>query len=295
MAPRRLTAPSLLVVLIAVGLLAGPGSASAATVPQLIFPVVGPVSYTDDFGDARGSGSHQGNDIMAAKKSVAVAVEAGTVKFWTTSSRAGCMLYLYGKSGTTYLYIHLNNDRTAANDNTGACVPGIAYARGLKSGSRVRAGQMVGYVGDSGDADGGSAHLHFEVHPNDGGAVSPYPYLRKANRLLFAPQPGADVFSLKLSGTVVSAEETAATVKVARLVRFPGQLTVPKANRKVELSISPETAVFDPLGALIAGAQLAALVAGKPATVWTETQRPTLDAQLGAPFSLVAERIALTR
>jgi hypothetical protein len=295
MAPRRLTAPSLLVVLIAVGLLAGPGSASAATVPQLIFPVVGPVSYTDDFGDARGSGSHQGNDIMAAKKSVAVAVEAGTVKFWTTSSRAGCMLYLYGKSGTTYLYIHLNNDRTAANDNTGACVPGIAYARGLKSGSRVRAGQMVGYVGDSGDADGGSAHLHFEVHPNDGGAVSPYPYLRKANRLLFAPQPGADVFSLKLSGTVVSAEETAATVKVARLVRFPGQLTVPKVNRKVELSISPETAVFDPLGALIAGAQLAALVAGKPATVWTETQRPTLDAQLGAPFSLVAERIALTR
>jgi len=296
MAPRRLTARSLLVVLFTVVLLAGPGAAAAAgTVPQLIFPVVGPVSYTDDFGDARGSSSHQGNDIMAAKKSVAVAVEAGTVKFWTTSSRAGCMLYLYGKSGTTYLYIHLNNDRTAANDNTGACVPGIAYARGLKSGSRVRAGQMVGYVGDSGDADGGAAHLHFEVHPNDGSAVSPYPYLRKAEKLLFAPQPGSSVFSLKLSGTVVSAEETAATVKVAQLVRFPGQLTVPKVNRKVELSISPETAVFDPLGALIAGAQLAALVAGKPATVWTETQRPTLDAQLGAPFSLTAERIALSR
>jgi hypothetical protein len=264
-------------------------------VPRLIFPVVGPVSYTDDFGDARGSGSHEGNDILAAKKSVAVAVEAGTVKFWTTSSRAGCMLYLYGKSGTTYLYIHLNNDRTAANDNTGACVPGISYARGLKSGAKVRAGQMVGYVGDSGDADGGAAHLHFEVHPNDGGAVSPYPYLRKAQKLLFAPQPGADEFSLKLSGTVVTAEETAATVAVSRLVRFPGQLTVPKVNRKVELSISPETSVFDPLGALIAGAQIAALVAGKSATVWTETQRPTLDAQLGAPFSLTADRISLSR
>ena len=281
MAPRRLTAPSLLVVLIAVGLLAGPGAAAAGTVPRLIFPVVGPVSYTDDFGDARGSGSHEGNDILAAKKSVAVAVEAGTVKFWTTSSRAGCMLYLYGKSGTTYLYIHLNNDRTGANDNTGACVPGISYARGLKSGAKVRAGQMVGYVGDSGDADGG--------------AVSPYPYLRKAQKLLFAPQPGADVFSLKLSGTVVTAEETAATVAVRQLVRFPGQLTVPKVNRQVELSISPETSVFDPLGALIAGAQIAALAAGKPATVWTETQRPTLDAQLGAPFSLTAERISLNR
>jgi hypothetical protein len=46
---------------------------------------------------------------------------------------------------------------------------------------------------------------------------------------------------------------------------------------------------------LIAGAQIAALVAGKPATVWTETQRPTLDAQLGAPLSLTAERISLNR
>jgi peptidase M23-like protein len=295
MAPRRLTARSLLVVLTTVVLLGGPASAAAAEVPRLIFPVVGPVSYTDDFGDPRGASRHEGNDIMAAKKSAAVAVEAGTVKFWTTSSRAGCMLYLYGKSGTTYLYIHLNNDRTMANDNTGACVPGISYARGLKNGSKVKAGQMIGYVGDSGDANGGAAHLHFEVHPNDGAAVSPYPYLRKAQKLLFAPQPGADVFSLKLSGTVVDAEETSATVAVKRLVRFPGQLTVPDVNRKVELSVSPETAVFDPLGALLAGAQIAALVSGKPATVWTTLERPTLDAQLGAPFSLTAERITLTR
>ena len=44
----------------------------------------------------------------------AIAVEAGKVKYWTTSARAGCMLYLYGESGTTYLYIHLNNDLTEA-------------------------------------------------------------------------------------------------------------------------------------------------------------------------------------
>ena len=70
---------------------------------------------------------------------------------------------------------------------------------------------------------------------------------------------------------------------------------MPEVNRKVELAVSPETAVFDPLGALLAGAQIAALVAGKPATVWTALQRPTLDAQLGEPFSLTAERITLTR
>jgi len=295
MAPRRLTARSLLVVLLAVVLLGGPASASAAEVPRLIFPVVGPTSYTDDFGDPRAQGRHEGNDIMAAKKSVAVAVEAGTVKFWTTSSRAGCMLYLYGKSGTTYLYIHLNNDRTSGNDNTGACVQGIAYARGLKNGARVRAGQMIGYVGDSGDANGGSAHLHFELHPGGGGATDPYSYLRRAQRLLFAPQPGSDEFSLRMKGTVVTAEATSATLRVDRLVRFPGQLSVSQVNRKVELAVSPETAVFDPLGALIAGAQLAALVAGKPATIWTETQAYSLRAQLGAPLSMTADRIALTR
>ena len=51
------------------------------------------------------------------------------VKFWTTSARAGCMLYLYGASGTTYLYIHLNNDLGDTNDNAGGCVPGVAFAR----------------------------------------------------------------------------------------------------------------------------------------------------------------------
>jgi hypothetical protein len=296
MAPRRLTARSLFLVLTAVVLLGGPASASAAgDVPRLIFPVVGPVTYTDDFGDPRGQGRHEGNDLMAPKKSVAVAVEAGKVKFWTTSSRAGCMLYLYGRSGTTYLYIHLNNDRTSGNDNTGACVQGIAYARGLSNGERVKAGQMIGYVGDSGDADGGSAHLHFEVHPGDGSATSPYPYLRRAQRLLFAPQPGSDEFSLQMKGTVVSAEATSATLQVNRLVRFPGRLSVGDLHRKVELAVSPETAVFDPLGALIAGARIAALVAGKPATVWTATQPYSLDAQLGVPLSMTADRITLAR
>ena len=145
----------------------------------------GAAKYIDDWGDPRGQGRHAGNDILTTWRSPAVAAEDGKIKFWTTSARAGCMLYLYGASGTTYLYIHLNNDLTAKRDNRGTCVPGVAYADGLKNGARVKAGQQIGYNGDSGDAEG-TYHLHFEVHPHDGADVDPFPYLNEATRLLFA-------------------------------------------------------------------------------------------------------------
>src|SRR2546430_11994461 len=154
-----------LLALLAVGLaLSAPGSAGSIPSP-FVFPVVGPYRYTNDFGDPRPQGKHEGTDVLAPKKSIVVATEDGKVKFWTHSARAGCMLYLYGASGTTYLYIHLNNDLTRGNDNRGKCIAGTAYGTGLKNGAKVAAGQPVGFVGDSGDANGAHAHLHFEVQP----------------------------------------------------------------------------------------------------------------------------------
>ena len=158
---------------------------SAAVDQPIIFPVVGAAKYSDDYGDPRGQGRHAGNDILTTWRSPAVAAEDGTIKFWTTSARAGCMLYLYGASGTTYLYIHLNNDLTAKRDNRASASRATAYATGLKNGARVKAGQQIAYNGDSGDAEG-IYHLHFEVHPNDGADVDPFPYLNAATRLLFA-------------------------------------------------------------------------------------------------------------
>ena len=138
---------------------------------------------------------------MTTWRSPAVAAEDGKIKFWTTSSRAGCMLYLYGESGTTYLYLHLNNDRTAGNDNRGGCVEGGTYT--VKDGARVTAGQQIAWNGDSGDADG-NPHLHFEVHPDDGGDVNPYRTLVEADRLLF-PSRLAASFTLGLKGAPVAA------------------------------------------------------------------------------------------
>src|SRR6478735_1105981 len=236
----RTTARGVLFLAVTIGLVAGSAAASAAgKVPDhIVFPVVGKVQYIDDFGAPRGGSPHQGNDLMAAKKSPAVAAEAGKVKYWTTSGSAGCMLYLYGESGTTYLYIHLNNDVTMKNDNRGKCVRGTAYT--VKNGAKVAAGQQIGYVGDSGDANGGASHLHFEVHPGGGKAVSPYPYLQKAYKLLFYAKAGTP-FSLALTGTVVSATDTTLTVTVSQLRAFPMNLTLKNLTQQLILTV-PSTA-----------------------------------------------------
>jgi hypothetical protein len=200
---RHRTTPAFVLVLVLAWVL--PATAQAA-VPRIVFPVVAKTSYSDDFGAPRGSGSHQGNDIMAAKKSKVVAAETGRVTKWTSSARAGCMLYLQGRSGTQYLYIHLNNDRTMRNDthSNATCRNGIAYAPGLRSGQTVRAGQLIGYVGDSGDADGGASHLHFELHPNGRAAVSPYRWLRAGWRHLYArPRATVTTLSAAVFGRVV--------------------------------------------------------------------------------------------
>jgi hypothetical protein len=293
----RIARGILVLCVFALGLAAGPAAARsdlvAAKVPQLIFPVVGDARYTDDFGDPRGQGRHEGIDIMAPKRSVAVAAEAGTVKLWTTSARAGCMLYLDGESGTQYLYVHLNNDLTRGNDNTGKCAAGVAYPRALKSGERVDAGEPVGFVGDSGDADGIASHLHFEVHPTDREAANPYPHLRRARKLLFAVAPGKP-FTAALRGSIVGAFDGSLTLDVDQVTSWPGSVRVKGVDRKVELSVPPTTLVFDPVGALIEAAKLSALEPGQAAVAWTEKGRATIEAALGEPMALVTERVELS-
>jgi hypothetical protein len=276
----RTTARGVLFLAATIGLAVGAAVAFAATtVPEhIIFPVVGKVAYIDDFGAPRPGGPHQGNDIMAAKKSPAVAAEAGKVKYWTTSSSAGCMLYLYGESGTTYLYIHLNNDLTMRNDNRGKCVKGTAYT--VKNGAKVSAGQQIAYVGDSGDADGGNSHLHFEVHPSGGKAVSPYPYLQKAYKLLFTAKPGT-AFALTLTGTVISAAIDRLVMNVSTSQAWPSGLSLTKVNRTIALTV-PESTVVQSLssaGTFRAVANVTLAQKGDKVVVWTQPAPATLKAQ----------------
>jgi peptidase M23-like protein len=258
-------------------------------VPTLIFPVAGDVTYIDDFGQPRAGGPHQGNDLMGVKKTPVVAVESGKVTFWTTSANAGCMLYLYGDSGTMYEYIHLNNDLTMRNDNRGKCVPGVAYAKVLRNGSHVQAGQMIGYLGDSGDANGIASHLHFEVHPNGGAAVSPYPYLQAAQRLLFFAKVGAP-FTLALTGKVVSVSDTALTVQVSLLQSFP--MNAQRKDLAQPLTIAvPSTAVIQQKS--VTSPRLLTAYEGEPVVVWTQPAPATTKAMLGADGALSAALVQL--
>lgn len=289
----RTTARGVLLLLLAsLCLTAGAAAAPHGKPPKrIIFPVVGKAQYTNNFGDGRGQGSHEGIDIMAARRALAVAAEAGTVKFWNTSWRAGCMIYLHGRSGTTYLYVHLNNDLTKGNDNRGTCAPGTAYAPGLKSGARVAAGEPVGYVGDSGDADGIDPHLHFEMHPGGGRAINPYPYLNRAPRLLFAAPLGS-LFTLALRGSLVATFHGALELKLEQVRSWPGGLLVPQTGRSLVVLVPPTASVETSAGSAPA-THVTSLPSGQGLLIWTEPAVATLAAQMGRDGELSAARIVL--
>lgn len=300
----RTTARGALFLLILGALGAGAASASTRLVDTpakrqaagaIAFPIVGASEYGDNYGDARANGAHAGIDIMTTWRSPAVAAESGKIKFWTTSARAGCMLYLYGTSGTTYLYIHLNNDLTAKRDNRGSCVPGVAYADRLKDGARVQAGQLIAYNGDSGDAEG-TYHLHFEVHPNDGADVNPFPYLNAATRLLFpAPPPPARKLVLGLRGTPISAGGGVLEVSVTAVRVWPGMRWTAIAPRSLELTV-PELADLDPtVAAQIQSPTRRTLASGRGLvlTVFTAPATATPEVMRGDAGALVVDRVRL--
>jgi hypothetical protein len=289
----RTTARGLLLALLLSGLTAvsiSPRSASGETtgVPPLVFPLVAKTTWWDNYGDPRPNGRHAGVDIMAPSRSPVVAVEAGRVKYWE-SGLGGCMLYLYGRSGTMYMYIHLNNDVTAKNDNRGRCHE-VAFA--VRDGAKVAAGEQVAWSGDSGDADG-NPHLHFEVHPGGGADVNPFPHLKRASLPLFSAKPGSD-FSLALRGDLVSAGAGLVQLEVDRVRHYPGGRWLDVDPRAVELTVAPE-AVVAPSLSVVGSPATRAPKAALPVVAHTVKAKTTLDAMLGASGALTAGRLSPTR
>lgn len=156
----------------------------AVPAPRILFPLaIDSVRFTSGFGDPRPGGrTHRGQDLFCPRWTPILAVVNGTVDWIATRRPAPGKSYellLRGDDGNLYFYDHLNNDDPGTTDNRGT--PRYAYARGLANGQRVRAGDVIGYVGDSGDAQKWGPHLHFEIHPRKwANAIDPAPALRAA-------------------------------------------------------------------------------------------------------------------
>lgn len=263
---------------------------------------MGETHYQDDFGAPRPQGSHEATDIMGGWRAPLVAVETGRVKLWTRSARAGCMLYLYGRSGNTYLYVHMNNDLTARNDNRGGCRAGVAFARGLRDGETVRAGELLGYMGDSGDANGIHDHVHFELHRGGRTPVSPYTTLRRAPQILFPVPPEqahgrvADV-ALLLEGRVRSVTGGAdggwrLTLAVRKVRLWDGSTLA--VARSVTITVPADTPVERRVRGALRPSFLDDAEIGDGAAVRTVPFAPTLAAQLASAGALAAATITLT-
>ena len=194
-----------MVILACLGLLAaacapaaGYGRRPAPNGPALrdiVFPVGVEVSFSDTFGAPRGGGtrSHEGQDLMAPKMTPLVATTDGVVSWlrWSNAGNAGNMLVLRDSAGWEYWYIHMNNDTPGTDDAKNRYDK--AFADGIRDGQRVKAGEVIGYVGDSGNAENTGSHVHFEMHDPDGNPVNSFNTLAHAElRVRTAAQIAAD-------------------------------------------------------------------------------------------------------
>ncbi|MGH9135415.1 MAG: M23 family metallopeptidase [Acidimicrobiales bacterium] len=170
-----------------------PARAEAAQVPPICFPVIEPVHFTDSFGAPRAGHSHQGNDLMGAKGYHLVAAADGIVVDLRGPGQgySDHSIRIQGFDGWFYAYLHMNDDTWGTDD--GSAPVEMVFAPGLAVGTWVRAGQFIGFMGDSGNAEGSGAHVHFEIRQPAGNlwsaqAIDPHASLLAAPR---CPDPTA--------------------------------------------------------------------------------------------------------
>jgi murein DD-endopeptidase MepM/ murein hydrolase activator NlpD len=177
--PRHLLGIAVACVLMDVGGLRWINAAHAVEVRKptperrLLIPVVGVTQQQlrDTFDEKRGDQAHEAIDIHAARGTAVVATDDGRVVKLFHSVPGGLTIYQAdGANEWIYYYAHLD-----------------AYAKGLREGSVVKRGDVIGYVGSTGNASPNAPHLHFALlllPPGKewwkGTAINPYPYFTRS-------------------------------------------------------------------------------------------------------------------
>ncbi len=150
---------------------------------HITFPVpsANASDFTDDFASDRGAWSHKGQDIYQPKLAKIVAATDGTITnllVSVASTGPGNLLEITAPDGWKTEYMHINNDSPGTDDDSNS--PEYRFAPGIAKGSVVKGGDFIAYVGDSGDAESTTSHLHFEIRTPKNISINPHPSLRLA-------------------------------------------------------------------------------------------------------------------
>lgn len=156
---------------------ASPAAAATSSPPfEIVFPQdPAETHFRDTFGASRSGGRrHNGIDLLAPRMTEVYAVADGTVIYVGTNNLSGRNVKIDHGDGWESYYVHLNNDNPGTDD--GGAQWSLALAPGVEEGMTVEAGQVIAWVGDSGNAEGTTPHTHFELR-HEGNAINPYSLL----------------------------------------------------------------------------------------------------------------------
>lgn len=196
------------------GLDLGPAALARLLAP---FPVAGQAYYSDDFGADRHvpyDHSHEGTDVFSTAGTPVIASADGTVGRMTVSNPiSGTALRVTTKGGTYFFYAHLDH-----------------FAPGLSDGDTVEKGDVLGFVGTTGNAEGTAPHLHYEIHPLGGAAVDPVPYLDQ-----WLADAERSIESVRSQGDLALHLPTSATSSGTRHARSGGATSAAAAPATTDL------------------------------------------------------------
>lgn len=156
-----------------------------------VFPVFGEVTFGNDYGAPRAvTGWHHGNDIFGAQGLPILAVADGVLSKVGVNSLGGNRLWLTDRYGNAYYYAHLSG-----------------YAQGVAEGGRVKAGEVIGFLGNTGQAITTPPHLHFEIHPAGADSIDPFAYLsawkQRSSLPLAIPEASISASTVPVSGSLI--------------------------------------------------------------------------------------------